>query len=55
MAPDPALNAIENLIVHRDLLGEPAVRRTVDALAALYRTARPKLMGEPPGDAGVAA
>ncbi len=55
LAPDPALHAIENLIVHRDLLGEPAVRRTVDALAALYQAARAKLMGEAASGAGVAA
>ena len=55
LAPDPALNSIENLIVHRDLLGEPAVRRTVDALAALYRSAQPKLMGDAARESSVAA
>ncbi|MEO1328098.1 MAG: LysR family transcriptional regulator [Pseudomonadota bacterium] len=37
----------EHVIAHRDLLREPAVRRTVDALVALYRAARPALLGEP--------
>jgi len=33
-------HSVENLIVHRDVLREPAVRRTVDVIAALYRRLR---------------
>jgi DNA-binding transcriptional LysR family regulator len=32
------LETVEYLVVHRDLLREPAIRRTVNALATLYRT-----------------
>ncbi len=38
--------SIENLIVHRDILREPAVRRTVDVLAGLYRQSKKSLMGQ---------
>lgn len=37
----------ENIIVHRDLLREPAVRAAVDALAALYRAEAATLAGAP--------
>ncbi len=43
--PIEALVADDNLIVHRDLLREPAVRRTVDALTLLYKRAGPSLSG----------
>jgi DNA-binding transcriptional LysR family regulator len=39
------LETVEYLIVHRDLLREKAVRRTVDALTDLYRTHRNFLLG----------
>lgn len=42
-----ALFADDNLIVHRDLLREPAVRRTVDALAQIYKRAQQRLSGGP--------
>ncbi len=35
----------EHLIVHRDLLREPAVRKTVDALALLFRNHRDEFSG----------
>ncbi len=38
-------HSVENLIVHRDLLREPAVRKTVDAIAALYKQSKNTLMG----------
>ena len=46
MAPEPDLLSTEHLIVHRDLLREPAVRRTIDALADAYRKNRDVLLGE---------
>lgn len=42
----PELTSTEHLIVHRDLLREPAVRQAVDALVRLYREARADLLGE---------
>ncbi len=45
--PIEALVADDNLIVHRDLLREPAVRRTIDALTLLYKRARQRLSGGP--------
>lgn len=51
MAPEPILVSTENLIVHRDLLREPAVRRTIDALVAIYRRNRASLMGDLIADA----
>jgi len=45
MDPVEALLSVENLVVHRDVLREPAVRKTVDVIAGLYRTARPELSG----------
>ncbi len=38
-------HSVENLIVHRDLLREPAVRRTVDVIAQLYKYSQNALMG----------
>lgn len=35
----------ENLVVHRDLLREPAIRKTIDAIAALYKRERQALSG----------
>ena len=49
--PDDALLSDENLVVHRDILREPAVRRTIDAVVALYRDARPQLRGTVERDA----
>ena len=40
------LFTVEYLIVHRDLLREPAVRKLVDALTALYKANRATLRGE---------
>ncbi len=39
------LQTVEYLIVHRDLLREPAIRRTVDALTAIYKKHKPALAG----------
>ncbi len=39
------LHSKENLIVHRDLLREPAVRRTVDVIAGLFKQSKNALMG----------
>jgi len=44
---EPDLKTVENLIVNRDLLREPAVRKAVDAIADIYKKARPALLGEP--------
>jgi len=38
-------HSIENLIVHRDVLREPAVRRSVDVIAALFKRSRNALTG----------
>ena len=38
-------SASEHLIVHRDLLREPVVRRAVDAIAALYKKYQPVFSG----------
>ncbi len=38
-------SASEHLIVHRDLLREPVVRRAVDAIAALYKKYQPAFGG----------
>ncbi len=38
-------SASEHLIVHRDLLREPVVRRAVDAIAALYKKYQPAFDG----------
>lgn len=43
----PELQTVENLIVNRDLLREPAIRKTVDAIASVYKKARPALVGDP--------
>ncbi len=43
--PIDALVSSEHLVVHRDLLREPAIRRAIDAVAGLYRRARPALIG----------
>lgn len=44
--PIDVLTTTENLIVHRDLLREPAVRKTVDAIVHLYRERRKALSGD---------
>jgi len=41
-------HSVENLIVHRDVLREPAVRKTVDAIAGLYKQSKNMLMGQIP-------
>ena len=41
----PTSASAEHLIVHRDLLREPAVRQMVDALVWLYRDRRAELEG----------
>jgi len=41
-------HSVENLIVHRDLLREPAVRKTVDAIVALYKRSKSALTGQKP-------
>ncbi|MGF1553015.1 MAG: LysR substrate-binding domain-containing protein [Paracoccaceae bacterium] len=46
--PIGALATEEHLIVHRDLLREPAVRRAVNAIAAVYRADRARLLGTVP-------
>jgi len=38
-------HSVENLIVHRDVLREPAVRRCVDVIAALFKHSRNALNG----------
>lgn len=38
-------HSIENLIVHRDLLREPAVRKTVDAIVRLFKQSKTSLLG----------
>ena len=40
-------HSVENLIVHRDLLREPAVRKTVDVIAGLFKQSRNILSGAP--------
>lgn len=55
--PEPALHRVagleaiytstEHLIVHRDLLREPAVRKTVDALVQLFKTHQAAFAGVP--------
>ena len=45
-SPQPALNTVEYLIVHRDLLREKAVRKTIDAITLLYKSEKLKLSGE---------
>lgn len=41
-----ALTTEEHLIVHRDLLREPAVRAVINAVAQVYRRGRSQLLGE---------
>lgn len=43
----------EHLIVHRDLLREPAVRKTVDALAQLYKNHQDVFSGKNPWNSAV--
>ncbi len=42
----PTLSTVEYLIVHRDLLREKAVRKTIDAIARLYKSERLRLSGK---------
>lgn len=41
----PSLQTVEYLIVHRDLLREISVRKTIDALTTLYKSQKNKLLG----------
>ncbi|WP_119458262.1 LysR family transcriptional regulator [Rhodospirillaceae bacterium SYSU D60014] len=52
--PITALTGREYLLIHRDVLREPAVRTVTDALTAVFARQRRRLAGEPPGMAGVA-
>lgn len=45
-APTPPPQTVEYLIVHRDLLREPAIRKTVDAITALYKRRQRELRGD---------
>ncbi len=42
---EPLMQTVEYLVVHRDLLREKAVRRTVDALTQIYKVHRGRLEG----------
>ena len=45
-APGDRLLTDENLIVHQDLLREPAIRRSIDAIARLFKIQACNLRGE---------
>ncbi|POF29376.1 LysR family transcriptional regulator [Roseibium marinum] len=53
--PVPELACQDNIIVHRDVLREPAVRKAIDAIARLYKDMAPILSGEPASSAAIAA
>lgn len=44
--PEEIFNSVEKLIVHRDILREPAVRATVDAIAQLFKKSKKSLTGD---------
>lgn len=44
-SPAPTPQTVEYLIVHRDLLRDPAIRKAVDAITALYKKHRSALSG----------
>jgi DNA-binding transcriptional LysR family regulator len=46
-APIAALTSHYHLLIHRDVMREPAVRGAIDGIAALFRRLRPALCGEP--------
>gem|GEM_PF-1313915 len=53
--PVPDLTSQENIIVHRDLRREPAVRRSIDAIAGVYKNMAPLLSGRLSSAATIAA
>ncbi|RVU35184.1 LysR family transcriptional regulator [Hwanghaeella grinnelliae] len=44
---DPALSEMEYLLIHRDVLREPAVRAAVDAIVAVFQENSAQLLGTP--------
>ncbi|WP_428641433.1 LysR family transcriptional regulator [Roseibium sp.] len=54
-SPLPELTYPEHIIVHRDLRREPAVRRSIDAIAEVYREMAQLLSGSPSNPGQLAA